>query len=70
MEANQNKKIYPWRSRWGKSSVPTTFWRTSALCFVFLFIRILQQIIEEEKLDGADRWSSGGKSLLPNKGSV
>lgn len=44
---------------------------SSALTLRFyILLEILQQIHEEEKLDGADKQGSGGKLLLPNKGSV
>lgn len=36
----------------------------------YILLEILQQINGEENLDSADKWGSGGKSLLPNKGSV
>lgn len=36
----------------------------------YILLEILQQINGEENLDGAEKWDSGGKSLLPNKGSV
>lgn len=38
--------------------------------WLYILLEILQQIHEEEKLDGADKQGSGGKLLLPNKSSV
>ena len=46
-----------------KESSALTLW-------FYILLEILQQIHEEKKLDGADKQGSGGKLLLPNKGSV